>query len=507
MVGHPFPPLHFLRFLGVLAVISCAPCAIYAAGDLISELQRQNFTVLVPSSSGYLNASTAFNLRFTFKPAAITFPKTSEDVSTVLKLSTAHNFRAVARSGGHSYVANGLGGKNGVVVVDMSNFNTVAVDTSTNVATIGTGNRLGDVALALNENGRALPHGTCPYVGIGGHSGHGGYGFTSRKWGLTLDTITSLEVVLANGTIVTASGSSHADLFWALRGSSSSFGVVTSIHATTFAVPASASVFEYIWDLSASNASSSFAAFQSFVLSPNFPQEFGANLILRTGSSKGQVSFRLLGGWYAPADQFNATIAPFLAKLPAPASTRLTVGTYIESIQSLGGLGRLNTVGIPDSHDTFYAKSLMTPAASPMSTTSVNAFMTYLANQGFEANTTWFVDVELYGGTNSAINNVPLDATAFAHRSTMFTFQFYTSALGGMPPFPSQGFTLLDGMVDSIVDNNPTGWDYGAYTNYIDDRLVNWQNLYYGLHYSRLKSLKDRYDPKDTFKFPLSIEE
>ncbi len=54
----------------------------------------------------------------------------------------------------------------------MSNFNTVSVDPSTHIAIIGPGNRLGDVALALNNNGRAMPHGTCPYVGIGGHSGN-----------------------------------------------------------------------------------------------------------------------------------------------------------------------------------------------------------------------------------------------------------------------------------------------------------------------------------------------
>lgn len=88
-----------------------------------------------------------------------------------MKLGEQHNFRVVARSGGHSYIANGLGGKNGSFVVDMSNFNTVTVDPTTNIAQIGPGNTLGNVALALNSYGRAIPHGTCPYVGIGGHSG------------------------------------------------------------------------------------------------------------------------------------------------------------------------------------------------------------------------------------------------------------------------------------------------------------------------------------------------
>ncbi|KIM45670.1 Glucooligosaccharide oxidase [Hebeloma cylindrosporum] len=479
----------------------------FASADFVSDLSGKGFQVLVPGSSGYANASTAFNLRFTFQPAAIVYPNNAQDVSTAMKIGAHYNHQVVARSGGHSYIANGLGGKNGLLVVDMSNFKTVSVDSSTNVATIGPGNRLGDVALALNNKGRALPHGTCPYVGIGGHSGYGGYGFTSRKWGLTLDTIQSLDVVLANGTIVTASNSKYPDLFWGLRGSSSSFGIVTAIHAKTFAAPASSTVFQYNWDLSASSAASAINAFQTFVVSPSLPQEFGAELVLGAGSSKGRVSFGLTGGWYAPANQFAAVIAPLLAALPKPASQKLTVGTYINSVQYLGGLGRLSTIGIPDSHDTFYAKSLMTPEGSPMSNASNLAFMNYLANQGFGTNTDWFVEIELYGGTNSAINNVASTATAFANRNSMFTIQFYTSAKGGVPPFPSEGFTLLDGMVNSIINNNPANWGYGAYANYIDDRLTNWQTLYYGGNYPRLQKLKDQYDPLDTLNFPTAIQE
>ncbi|KJA13767.1 Glucooligosaccharide oxidase [Hypholoma sublateritium FD-334 SS-4] len=489
----------------VLLILSSYAALVTA--DLSSDLSDLNFSVLVPGNSGYPSASAAFNRRFTFQPSAIFFPITAQDVSSAIKLAVKYNHQVVARSGGHSYIANGLGGKNGSFVVDMSNFNTVSLDTSTNIATIGPGNRLGDVALALNNNGRAMPHGTCPYVGIGGHSGHGGYGFTSRKWGLTLDTIVALDIVLANGTIVTASNTSNADLFWGLRGASSSLGVVTAIHANTFAAPSSTTIFEYTWDLSASAAASALAAFQTFVQEPNLPQEFAGELVLGAGSAKGRVNFGLTGGWYGPANQYAAVIAPFLAMVPAPQSKKLTVGTYINSVQYLGGLGRLNTTGIPDSTDTFYAKSLMTPTASPISITAGTAFMTYLANQGFGTNTDWFVEVELYGGTNSAINNVPRNATAFFNRDSIFTIQFYTSAPGGVPPFPAAGFTLLDGMVNSLINNSPSGWAYGAYANYIDDRLNNWQGLYYGGNYPQLETLKKKYDPTDILNFPLAIQE
>jgi FAD/FMN-containing dehydrogenase len=116
-------------------------------------------------------------------------------------------------------------------VVDLRALKDITVDENTNVARVGTGNRLGDVALALAAYDRGIPHGTCPYVGIGGHAGmlighflkfgsltrllaHGGFGFPSRMWGLTLDNIKSVELVLPNGTAVKVSDNEQSDLFW-----------------------------------------------------------------------------------------------------------------------------------------------------------------------------------------------------------------------------------------------------------------------------------------------------
>lgn len=93
-------------------------------------------------------------------------------------------------------------------------FTRIQVDNNANTALIESGNRLGDIALALNSYGRGIGHGTCPYVGIGGHSAFGGFGYASRLWGMVLDVIESVDVVLANGTIVTASKDENSELFW-----------------------------------------------------------------------------------------------------------------------------------------------------------------------------------------------------------------------------------------------------------------------------------------------------
>src|SRR4051794_40789369 len=94
------------------------------------------------------------------------------------------------------------------------------------------------MAIAIYDQGkRALPHGTCPGVGIGGHATHGGYGYASRKWGLTLDTIVALDVVLANGIEVHATKIEFPDIFHAMRGAGDSFGVVTYFYLQTFLAP------------------------------------------------------------------------------------------------------------------------------------------------------------------------------------------------------------------------------------------------------------------------------
>ncbi|KAJ7479461.1 glucooligosaccharide oxidase [Mycena galericulata] len=471
--------------------------------DLQNTLSAHGVSAVYPTDENFTTVSQAFNRRFTISPIAVVFPTSVAQVSAAVAAGAAQNLEVVARSGGHSYIANGLGGKDGALVVDMSKLKAITVRSSNNTALIETGNRLGDVALALNAKGRAMPHGTCSYVGIGGHSGYGGFGFTSRIWGLALDVVKSATVVLGNGTIVSASANVNPDLYWAIRGASPSFGIVTSIEVQTFPAPPSAIVLEYIWnDLNISTAANSITSFQNFAAT-NIPAELGAELLFTKGSSSGKVNLQLNGAWYGAPELFNATFAPYLNTLPATSSANIFPGSYIDSVMTLASPQGLNTSAAPDESDTFYTKSLMTPSAAPMSAAAIAAFATYMATEGFSSTTEWFAEVELYGGSASAINAVPLDSTAFAKRDTLFTIQFVSASAA--PPYPAAGFTFLDGMVASILNNEPADWNYGTYLNYIDDRLLNAAKLYYGTHYPRLKALKAALDPKDTFRFPVGV--
>lgn len=494
-----------IRFYGLLLTVASITGRI-ACQDLKSDLTGAGLTALFPGDSGYQDASKAYNLRFNVSPAAVVYPESAQQVAAAIQAGASTHTQVVARSGGHSYIANGVGGKNGALVIDLSKLKNITVDNNAGTAVIQTGNRLGDVAQALNDQGRALPHGTCPYVGVGGHASFGGFGFASRMWGLTIDHIISAEVVLANGTIVTASNTTNSDLFWAMRGAGSSFGITTAFTFATEPVPSSALVFSYSWNaVNATALAHIISAYQSFVQT-DIPATFDAELTLGKGGSSNTASVEFVGGWYGKPADLNSTVKPFLDQIPQKPTVSITGGTWLESLESLAGSDTLST-SAPDETDTFYAKSLMTPENSPMSAAAINAFASYLTHQGYTSNTNWFTQIELYGGPNSAINAVPLDATSFASRSTLFTIQFYASSSNYSPPYPNVGFSFLDAMVASIVDNSPSDWAYGAYTNYIEDKLNNSQALYYGSHYERLQSIKKEVDPNNVFNFLTSIAE
>ncbi|KAK1225379.1 hypothetical protein PQX77_011689, partial [Marasmius sp. AFHP31] len=487
-----------------LVFITALNLATLAIADLASDFSGAGIEAFFPGSAGFEGATGAYNRRFTFTPSAVAYPRSAEEVSKVVIMGGGNGMKVVARSGGHSYIANGLGGKNGTLVVDMSNMKGLSVDSTSKVATIETGNRLGEVAVGLNEKGRALPHGTCPYVGIGGHSAFGGFGYTSRMWGLTMDTIKAVNTVLANGTSVRVTKDNYPDLFFALRGASPSFGITTSIEVETFPIPTYSIIFSYTWDLDIQTASQALLDFQTFVTNTSdLPPELGGGLTLSKGTTQGKLSFTLLGGWYGSrGTKLDEVLAPFLGKMPKPdTEARLGNGTYIDSVKELGG--GLDTSSKADTRDTFYARSLMTPVGEPLSVDAVGRFVKYLSEEGWSSDTSWFMQVELYGGPNSKVNAVPVDETAFVRRDTLFTWQLYASSSNNEPPYPEEGFTFVDGAVNSIVgDRN----DYSAYINYIDDRLDNWQKRYYGDHYDRLQGIKAQFDPGNVFASTMSIE-
>ncbi|KAF8513718.1 hypothetical protein BU17DRAFT_53046 [Hysterangium stoloniferum] len=456
-------------------------------GDCLSSIN--GLVVLTPSNASFAEASQPYNLRISPKPSFITFPTSVPQTQAIVRCASLFHLRISAKSGGHSYAAYGLSGN---IVIDLGGLRALTVN-SDGTATTQTGNTLGDLATGIfSQGGRALPHGSCPYIGTGGHTLYGGYGFVSRLGGLLLDRVISAQVVLADGRLVTASKTANADLFWAIRGGGPSFGLVTAWVFNTF--PAPPTVIHYVINIGTHPAPeiiSAYSIWQSFVA--DAPNEFSSSAFFEASSTFGSLFMSFSGDYYGTEDAFQAVVQPLMVQLPATARLTTTALDWIGGLEaSAGDNGTLSTAH-PDGTDTFFAKSLVT--TDPVSNASLTSWINYMATAGSSSDTSWFVIADLWGG---AISSIPAGATAFAHRDAFLVYQFYASSSNKQPPYPEDGIPFLNGMVNAIEPR-----PQGAYPNYIDPTLTTeqWKRQYFGNHIGRLQRIKSAVDPTNVFGF------
>lgn len=401
-------------------------------------LGAKKVPVSFTNSAGFSALAQPYNLRLPYTPAVIVLPTTTQHIIDAVLCAGKSNVKVQAKGGGHSYASFSSGGQNGAMVIDLESFQQITVGAG-GVAQIGGGVRLGDMALGIfNQSQRALPHGTCPGVGVGGHASHGGFGYDSRLWGLTLDTIVGLDVVLANGSFFHATSTAYPDIYYALRGAAESFGIITTFYLQTLPAPASVVNWQYSIPGMFTSAATTTAAFthvQAFAQNASVvDRKLGFGIYL-DGSG-----FSISGTYIGDLNTFNSKIARELLRgLPTPSSSSVRSVGWIESLTLLASPQPLQQPTSRASytlHDDFFAKSLVVPSSAPLTTAALNSYFSYIIQNGVNAPNPWFSIINLYGGPDSQINVPSPSSSAYSDRSALWVLQHYGYTGNTGSPYP-----------------------------------------------------------------------
>ncbi len=183
-------------------------------------------SVCVPGDEGYDAARTLWNAMIDRRPAMAVRCAGSADVQHAVRFARSRNLQIAVRSGGHNIAGNAV--CDGGFLIDLSGMRSIHVDPAARTARAEPGATLGDVDRETQAHALALPVGINSTTGLAGLTLGGGFGWLTRKHGLTIDNLMSADVITADGERVRASNGENADLFWALRGGGGNFGIVTS---------------------------------------------------------------------------------------------------------------------------------------------------------------------------------------------------------------------------------------------------------------------------------------
>jgi FAD/FMN-containing dehydrogenase len=435
----------------------------------------------LPGETGFGAAGSPVNRRFAAtRPAAVLSAADAGDVARAVDWARAESVPLVARGGGHSYagysVSTGL-------VLDLRNLDSIRFDPDTGLVRAGGGTPTKALYAALRPYGVTIPLGNSDTVGIGGLTLGGGVTTISRAHGLTCDALVSTDVVLADGTRVTASARENPDLFWACRGGGGgNFGVNTSFTFRTRAAPAGSTCL-VLW--SWPHAVEVLAAMQQIMLTA--PDGFSARIgIARSAGDDGVVS--VVGHHLGPAAELRELLAPVLA---AARADRVDIAdrdfwdaaTYLHH-ESAGGAFAVRTRCVPHAiGDAGLATLVRAVDKWPGSGNPDGAGAALFA----------------WGG---AISRVPVADTAFPHRDTRFLLGLDTSWTSDDPP------ELVRANLDWLHTLHAETGEFApdaSYVNFTDPDLDDWRQAYYGPNAGRLADIKRRYDPDRFFAFTQAV--
>ncbi|HJW95016.1 MAG TPA: FAD-binding protein [Thermoanaerobaculia bacterium] len=478
---------------------------------------------VTPDDPRYPTLVRGFNLRWVGTPSYVQVCSETQEVVDAVQLAVDSGLRVTVQSGGHCY-ENFAVGNTGGVIIDMAGFNQVYYDDEMQAFCIEAGCTLWNVYWNLyKEYGVCIPGGSCYSVGAGGHISGGGYGLLSRKFGLTVDWLYGVEMVVvdaaggAEAVVVTDSSTDPEDqnLLWGCQGGGGgNFGIITRFF---FRELPSAPPFAYVqnlawnWSETSQNQFTTlvqrYGAFLQQNSAPDSPYDGLFTLLHLTQQAASQFTLtaQYAGDRHELLDEFvnymngDGRAGRIVAQTHAVGrhffplrTTRKTPMPWLYATQTLDGSG-------PNQRGK-YKSAYMT---QPFPDSQIQTIYNWLTDSCY-ANSQALLQVDSYG---CSINRIAPDATAVPQRSSIMKLQYQTYWTD--PKDDALNLDWIRGFYNEMYGPDgpmPDGTMDGCYVNYPDSDLQNWAYLYYLGNYPRLQQVKKTWDPNNIFNHAQSIQ-
>jgi FAD/FMN-containing dehydrogenase len=445
--------------------------------------------LLRPADSGYDDARLLWNGMFDKRPALIARCEGVADVISVVNFARTNNVSLAIRGGGHS-VAGNSSCDNGLLI-DLSRMKGVRVEPKARTVRVQGGASLGDMDRETQVFGLAVPAGVVSTTGVGGLTLGGGTGWQTRKRGLTIDNLLSVDVVTADGELRVASKSENDDLFWAVRGGGGNFGVVTSFeyqaHPVGPLVLLCCPLFPF------EDSGRVMRAFRDFVSSA--PDEFGAALLF----------------WFVPANPYfpqehhgKPVVIPLLVYTGDVATGEKLVRPIRELGTPLADLsGPLPWTALQSMFDPFVPKKTQQYYWKNLYIRRTDdEVLDHLVKVAatIPSKNTYLVWQPLGGG---AMSKIRPEETAFGSRDIGYMFEFDSMWVDPAETDKNIAWTRTKW---AELQRFSTG---GLYINFPGfgeegDKLV--QSAVGEENYKRLAKIKAKYDPRNLFRLNQNIK-
>lgn len=450
--------------------------------DLAAELHGDLITA---ADAHYDEARAVYNAMIDKHPLAIARCANAADVVRSVRFASAHGLVLAVRGGGHN--AGGLGVWDGALVVDLGAMRSTTVDPSARTVRVDGGCTWSDVDNATVPFGMATPSGFMASTGVGGLALGGGVGYLSRRYGLTVDSLLSADVVLADGSLVTADARRHPDLFWALRGGGGNFGVVVSFTfachevgengtvvggPVLYALEDAPEVMRWYRELlpSLPEELSGWLGLMTIPPSPHFPEELW-----------GQKACAIVWCYTGPADAADAVTAP-IREFGSPLVVGLASMPFSALQQAFDGL-------YPAGLQWYWKADMF----SEISDDAIDVHMKFAAQLPTGHST-----MHLYPIDGAAMR-VASGATAFPYREGG-----WAGTIVGVDPDPAQAPAITEWAKNYWSELHPTSAG-GVYVNFLGAEGEARTRSAYGENYDRLTRIKAQYDPQNLFHINQNI--